>query len=97
MEGFVYEWKALPEISPLLKVEVNENVCTVIPNDIFTKGNQVNNAVLVTIKKKVESEEEEEEPTYETFAQVHIPIHFMLNKYENRALNDWNGTAIEIN
>lgn len=97
MEGFIYEWKALPEPkeSSLLKVEANGNVCTVTPSDIFTKGNQVNNAVLVTIKKKVESEEEE--PTYEIFAQVHIPIHFMLNKYENRALNDWNGTAIEIN
>lgn len=87
-EGFTYEWEVLPRESKLLQIvsESDENTCTVVPVNVFTKGNQVDNALLLTIKK-------EGEP----FAQVHIPIHFMLNKYENRALNDWSGTAIEIN
>lgn len=97
-ENFNYQWKILPEQSPLMfidfskyKKDQNENViftniCKVIPNNIFTKGNQVSNAVFLTIKKGEK-----------LFAEIHIPIHFMLNKYENRALNDWNGTSIEIN
>ena len=87
-EGFTYEWEVIPRESKLLQIvsENDKNVCTAIPVNVFTKGNQVDNALLLTIKK-------EDEP----FAQVHIPIHFMLNRYENRALNDWSGTAIEIN
>lgn len=87
-EGFTYEWEVIPRESKLLQIvsENDKNVCTAVPVNVFTKGNQVDNALLLTIKK-------EGEP----FAQVHIPIHFMLNRYENRALNDWNGTAIEIN
>ena len=87
-EGFTYEWEVIPKESKLLQIasENDKNICTAIPVDVFTKGNQVDNALLLTIKK-------EDEP----FAQVHIPIHFMLNRYENRALNDWSGTAIEIN
>lgn len=87
-EGFTYEWEVLPRESKLLQIvsENDKNICIAIPVDVFTKGNQVDNALLLTIKKGEE-----------LFAQVHIPIHFMLNRYENRALNDWSGTAIEIN
>lgn len=94
-EEFTYEWEVLPRESKLLQIvsEKDENICTVVPIDVFTKGNQVDNALLLTIKKGKEEEGEEKPP----FAQVHIPIHFMLNRYENRALNDWSGTAIEIN
>ena len=94
-EEFTYEWEVLPRESKLLQIvsKNNENTCTVVPVDVFTKGNQVDNALLLTIKKGKEEEGEKKPP----FAQVHIPIHFMLNRYENRALNDWSGTAIEIN
>lgn len=87
-EGFTYEWEVIPRESKLLQIvsENDKNICTAVPINVFTKGNQVDNALLLTVKK-------EGEP----FAQVHIPIHFMLNRYENRALNDWSGTAIEIN
>ena len=87
-EGFTYEWEVIPRESKLLQIvsENDKNICTAVPINVFTKGNQVDNALLLTIKK-------DDEP----FAQVHIPIHFMLNRYENRALNDWSGTAIEIN
>lgn len=93
-EEFTYEWEVLPRESKLLQIvsKKDENICTVVPVDVFTKGNQVDNALLLTIKKG--KEEGEEKPP---FAQIHIPIHFMLNRYENRALNDWSGTAIEIN
>ena len=91
-EEFTYEWEVLPRESKLLQIvsKNNENICTAVPVDVFTKGNQVDNALLLTIKKGKGEEEK-------LFAQVHIPIHFMLNRYENRALNDWSGTAIEIN
>ena len=94
-EEFTYEWEVLPRESKLLQIvskkdENTENTCTAVPVNVFTKGNQVDNALLLTIKKGKKGEEK-------PFAQVHIPIHFMLNRYENRALNDWSGTAIEIN
>lgn len=87
-EEFTYEWEVLPRESKLLQIvsENNKNICTAVPVNVFTKGNQVDNALLLTIKKGEE-----------LFAQIHIPIHFMLNRYKNRALNDWSGTAIEIN
>ena len=87
-ENFSYQWKIFPTNGALLSISgaSDKNTCTVIPSNIFTRGNQVSNALVLTINKNKN-----------LFAQVHIPIHFMLNRYENRALNDWNGTAIEIN
>lgn len=87
-EKFSFEWKVLPQGSSMLEIASNDNspICTVIPKDVLTNSNQYTNAVLLTIKQQGVN-----------FAYVHIPIHLMLNRYENQALNDWNGTAIEIN
>ena len=87
-EKFSFEWEVLPQGSSMLEIASNNDspVCTVIPKDILTNSNQYTNAVLLTIKQQEAD-----------FAYVHIPIHLMLNRYENQALNDWNGTAIEIN
>ena len=87
-EKFSFEWKVLPQGSSMLEIASNDNspICTVIPKDVLTNSNQYTNAVLLTIKQQEAD-----------FAYVHIPIHLMLNRYENQALNDWNGTAIEIN
>ena len=41
--------------------------------------------------------EQKEKVTKVPFATIHIPIHMMLNRYENAALNDWDGNTIEIN
>lgn len=95
-ERFIYNWEVFPrkEEDALLRlenIEGEENKKKAIPKSIFTKGNQVNNAIFISIKIKGENDEEID------FADIHIPIHFMLNKYQNRALNDWNGTSIEIN
>lgn len=95
-ERFIYNWEIFPrkEEDALLRLEDikgEENKKKAIPKSIFTKGNQVNNAIFISIKIKGENNEETD------FADIHIPIHFMLNKYQNRALNDWNGTSIEIN
>ena len=32
-----------------------------------------------------------------TKARIHIPIHYLINKYGLSALNDWDGNSIEIN
>lgn len=85
-------------------VSSNTNECRVIPKSIFKRGNQVNNAVILTIKKgkDVDKEDEQGNTITETIydkklAYVYFPVHLMLNKYENQALNSWNGTSIEIN
>lgn len=87
-ENFKYQWQVFPAETKLLTIigDNDKPSCRIIPKGIFTKGNQVNNAVYLKITKN-------DEP----FTEIHIPIHFMLNKYQNRALNDWNGTCIEIN
>lgn len=87
-EHFIYEWKVLPQgESGLEIIDTDNNTAEIRPKDNFSKaGNQVTNAVLIQIKK-------EEEP----FATIHIPIHMMLNRYENAALNDWDGNTIDIN
>ena len=103
-EHLVYIWEVFPREDPLLKLEKvgKNNQRKAIPNRIFTKGNQVNNAIFVQVQKEIPKTEEElqqgqSEFNYIPLADIHIPIYFMLNKYENRALNDWNGTSIEIN
>ena len=100
-EKFSFEWKVLPQGSSMLEIASNDNspICTVIPKDVLTNSNQYTNAVLLTINKTIVKQQKNSEPIEETnvFAYIHIPIHLMLNRYENQALNDWNGTAIEIN
>lgn len=87
-EHFSYEWKVLPQGESALEIiSTNNNTAEIRPKDNFSKaGNQVTNAVLIQIKKGEES-----------FAMIHIPIHMMLNRYENAALNDWDGNTIDIN
>lgn len=106
-EHLVYTWEVFPREDPLLKLEKvgKNNQRKAVPNRIFTRGNQVNNAIFVQIQKEIPKTEEElqnlqqgqSEFNYIPLADIHIPVYFMLNKYENRALNDWNGTSIEIN
>ncbi|MBR4261652.1 MAG: hypothetical protein IKQ33_06885 [Clostridia bacterium] len=79
-ERFTYNWEVFPrkEEDALLRlenIEGEENKKRAIPKSIFTKGNQVNNAIFISIKIKGENNEEI------PFADIHIPIHFMLNKY----------------
>lgn len=87
-EHFDYKWTVLPqEESALEMINVNNNIARVRPKDNFSKaGNQVTNAVLIEVTKDGD-----------LFATIHIPVHMMLNRYENAALNDWDGNTIDIN
>lgn len=87
-EQFDYKWTVLPqEKSALEIINVNNNTARIRPKDNFSKaGNQVTNAVLIEVTKNGNS-----------FATIHIPVHMMLNRYENAALNDWDGNTIDIN
>lgn len=87
-EHFSYEWKVLPQgESGLEIIDTDNNTAEIRPKDNFSKaGNQVTNAVLIEVTKNGNS-----------FATVHLPIHMMLNRYENAALNDWDGNTIDIN
>ena len=109
-ENFVYEWKILPQGTETLDIiSTNNNKAVIKPKDNFSKnGNQVTNAVLIQVfKNQIDIVEEtnpqtgvveqKEKVTKVLFATIHIPIHMMLNRYENAALNDWDGNTIEIN
>lgn len=108
-ENFVYEWTILPQGTEALDIiSINNNKAIIKPKDNFSKnGNQVTNAVLVQIfKNQIDIVEEtnpqtgvveqKEKVTKVPFTTIHIPIHMMLNRYENAALNDWDGNTIEI-
>lgn len=109
-ENFVYEWKILPQGTETLDIiSINNNKAVIKPKDNFSKnGNQVTNAILIQIfRNQIDIIEEtnpqtgvveqKEKVTKVPFATIHIPIHMMLNRYENAALNDWDGNTIEIN
>lgn len=109
-ENFVYEWTILPQETEALDIiSINNNKAVIKPKDNFSKnGNQVTNAVLIQVfKNQIDIVEEtnpqtgvveqKEKVTKVPFATIHIPIHMMLNRYENAALNDWDGNTIEIN
>lgn len=87
-EQFDYKWTALPQGESALEIiDVKSNTAKIRPKDNFSKaGNQVTNAVLIEITKNGNP-----------FATIHIPVHMMLNRYENAALNDWDGNTIDIN
>lgn len=108
-ENFVYEWTILPQGTEALDIiSTNNNKAVIKPKDNFSKnGNQVTNAVLIQVfKNQIDIVEEtnpqtgvveqKEKVTKVPFATIHIPIHMMLNRYENAALNDWDGNTIEI-
>lgn len=108
-ENFVYEWTILPQGAETLDIiGINNNKAVIKPKDNFSKnGNQVTNAVLIQVfKNQIDIVEEtnpqtgvieqKEKVTKVPFATIHIPIHMMLNRYENAALNDWDGNTIEI-
>ena len=108
-ENFVYEWTILPQGTEDLDIiSTNNNKAVIKPKDNFSKnGNQVTNAVLIQVfKNQIDIVEEtnpqtgvveqKEKVTKVPFATIHIPIHMMLNRYENAALNDWDGNTIEI-
>ena len=87
-EHFDYKWTVLPQgKSALEMINVNNNTARIRPKDNFSKaGKQVTNAVLIEVTKNGDP-----------FATIHIPVHMMLNRYENAALNDWDGNTIDIN
>lgn len=56
----------------------------VVPADDYD-GQCVNNGILVTIKE-----------SGLTIAEVHIPVHLMLNRYGLSYLNDWDGNSVQV-
>lgn len=64
----------------------SRNTCICLPSPTYNNKNCTYNAVYVKITNNINGSE----------IIVHIPIHFMVNRYSNPALNDWDGTSIEI-
>lgn len=66
--------------------------CDVIPNENYDEA-VLNNALVCTAWKY-----ETNGGIYgaQTYARIHIPIHFMLNAYGHSAINGWDGNTIEL-
>lgn len=87
-QGFTFNWKKYGDnIASINPTEIDKMTykCSATPVKKIINSNTYNDALLLTIYKN-----------NKIFAYVHIPIHFMLNRYENAALNDWNGSALDI-
>ena len=69
---------------------LNKNQCVCIPVDRYG-GDCVDNNLTCVIRKIDEAGN-----TSSGLAQIRIPIHFMLNRYELSHLNDWDGNSIKI-
>lgn len=69
---------------------LNKNQCVCIPVDRYG-GDCVDNNLICIIRKIDEAGN-----TSSNLAQIRIPIHFMLNRYELAHLNDWDGNSIKI-
>ena len=81
---FNFTWISVPKDT--FGITNNENTCYVTPPSTYVNTNCTYNAIVVEIKEKGN-----------IIGMVHIPIHFMVNRYSNPALNDWDGTSIKIN
>lgn len=85
-EKFTFNWEKCGNNIASISSKAGEKYkCSATPVKKIENSNTYNDALLLTIKKDGD-----------IFAYVHIPIHFMLNRYENAALNDWNGSALDI-
>ena len=81
---FNFTWISVPKDT--FGITNNENTCYVTPPSTYVNTNCTYNAIVVEIEEKGN-----------IIGIVHIPIHFMVNRYSNPALNDWDGTSIKIN
>ena len=81
---FNFTWISVPKDT--FGITNNENTCYVTPPSTYVNTNCTYNAIVVEIEEKGN-----------IIGMVHIPIHFMVNRYSNPVLNDWDGTSIKIN
>lgn len=72
------------------RTRINSKMAYYKPNSIYD-GLCVSNALIV--KKALPAPGESATP--EEYC-IHIPIHFMLNRYGHKNLNDWDGNSISI-
>ena len=88
-----YEVSVLPAYKQLLQNKQNEelkrNQFNLIPSKNFD-GYNANIAVVFTLFQT------DKAGTKKQIGKVHIPIHFLLNKYGLAHLNDWDGNSIKI-
>lgn len=87
-KGRIYKstgWVNTGNLTAISGETTNINKRSFKPSDTFD-GECVTNAVYITIANNGTQ-----------IAQVHIPIHFYLNKYGIAALNNWDGNSIDIN
>lgn len=69
----------------ILQEDIKRNQAAYKPLDNFN-GECLTNALECTLKNKDD----------EVFGHIHIPIHLLLNKYGNAAINEWDGNHVSI-
>lgn len=80
-EDYTYNWKVIGNLSIKQK---NGKYCTIEPKDTFD-GLDLTSAVVCQVKLDNKS-----------LGCLHIPIYMILNRYNIRALNDWDGNSIDL-
>ena len=89
-QGLSYTWSVVSNY--LMLTESANNTCRVTPVNTYNGKNCSSAAVKVEVRKKEKKEDKEIEIT---IGIVHIPIQFIVNRYSNAALNDWDGMAVK--
>ena len=78
------DWIAANHLIATTRTRLERNQKDYKPSDSYD-DESVNNAIGCIIKRDgVE------------LAKIHIPIHLLLNRFGNSAINDWNGNSIQI-
>lgn len=89
--GIYYEWFTVGNLKPIQSK--NNHICFIEPKDTFD-GYDLTSAVYVKFYEQIQSSQGKIKGNY--LGYIYIPIYMMLNRYNNSALNDWDGNSIEL-
>lgn len=84
--GIVYEWSVVGNLKEI--TSVNSSTFSIEPKDTFN-GDNLTSAICVKFYKQSKSPDN-------YLGYIYIPIYMYLNRYNNRALNDWDGNSIDL-
>lgn len=81
---FTYEWSVIGNLEQPIEVQGEPRKVNIKPKDIFDSSD-LTSAVVVKIFYDLNP-----------IGYIHIPIYMLINRYNNAALNDWDGNGISL-
>ncbi len=81
---FTYEWSVIGNLEQPIEVQGEPRKVNIKPKDIFDSSD-LTSAVIVKIFYDLNP-----------IGYIHIPIYMLINRYNNAALNDWDGNGISL-